>query len=288
MLVPLVRILVRSGVLYRDFADIVKAVYVHVAAEENSVPNRAASVARVAIVTGLPRHDVLRLFAESARFSKALESNATAIANLLKGWHTDSKFTGPYGVPRELPFTPAGEALAFVDLAADYAPGISPRAILDELLRVRAAVIAPESGLIRVEKQTYIPEKMAPEQVEVFARGVRRYAETIDHNLRQDDASQRRFERWVFPDFGIRQKDWPAFRKLVTERLQDVVQDLDTKFGGFEPPEPAATDAMRVGVGMYLYNDETRDEELFAIGSKVQRSYFDKQIESLSQDQKEG
>jgi hypothetical protein len=91
----------------------------------------------------------------------------------------------------------------------------------------------------------------------------------VDYNLGQPDAAERRLERWVFPDFGIRAKDWSTFRELVTERLQHVIQDLDTKFAAFERPEPGAADELRVGVGMYLYNDESDDESLFTIGSRV-------------------
>ncbi len=270
LLVPLVRILVRNGILYREFADIVKSVYVHVAADENSTVERPASMARISIVTGLTRHDITRLFDESERLNKALRSNAESVARLLRGWHSDPSYVGPYSVPRDLSFTsdiPGG--LSFTELVATYAPEMAPRAMLEELKRVGAARIVPESGMIRVEKRTYIPEKMAPEQIEVFARGVRRYVETVDYNLGQPEAAERRFERWVFPDFGIREKDWPAFRALVTERLQNVIQDLDTKFAAFERPQPDATDEFKVGVGMYLYKDDSDDESLFTIGSRV-------------------
>ncbi len=270
LLVPLVRILVRNGILYREFADIVKSVYVHVAADENSTTVRPASMARVSIVTGLTRHEIHRLFDESERFNKALRSNAESVARLLRGWHSDPSYVGPYSVPLDLNYTSdiPGE-LSFKELVATYSPEMTPRAMLEELRRVGAATIVPESGMIRVEKRTYIPEKMAPEQVEVFARGVRRYVETVDYNLGQPDAAERRLERWVFPDFGIRAKDWSTFRELVTERLQHVIQDLDTKFAAFERPEPGAADELRVGVGMYLYNDESDDESLFTIGSRV-------------------
>jgi hypothetical protein len=135
--------------------------------------------------------------------------------------------------------------------------------MLDELLRVQAAVHVVETGMIRVTKRTYIPEEMAPELIEVFARGVRRYVETIDHNLREKDPQARRFERWVFPDFGVREQDWNQFRDMVHDRLLGVIEDLDTRFAAFERPDPDADDSLTVGVGMYLYKDDADDERLF-------------------------
>ena len=73
----------------------------------------------------------------------------------------------------------------------------------------------------------------------------------------------RRFERWVFPDFGIKQVDWEIFRDLVQERLQSVIQDLDTRFTSFERPDEHEEQALSVGVGMYLYKDGDDDSRLF-------------------------
>jgi hypothetical protein len=264
LMVPLVRILVRNGIPFREFSEVVKEIYARVAADEVSTPERPASLARVAIVTGLNRRELLRIFGESDKLRRALESNANAIARLLQGWHSDPAFTGPYGFPRDLPFgDDTGSALSFAELTRRYASELPTEVMLDELLRVNAAVRLPESGLIRVVKRTYIPEEMAPELIEVFARGVRRYVETIDHNLREKDPQFRRFERWVFPDFGIRVDDWDAFTSLVNDRLVGVIEDLDNRFAAFGRPEDGEGDRLTVGVGMYVYKDEDDDEHLF-------------------------
>lgn len=264
LMVPLVRILIRSGIPFREFSEVLKEIYARVAADEASTPERPASLARVAIVTGINRRELLRIFGESDKLRRALESNASAIARLLQGWHSDPAFTGPYGFPRDLPFgEDTGSALSFAELTNRYASELPAEVMLDELLRVNAAVRLPESGLIRVVKRTYIPEEMAPELIEVFARGVRRYVETIDHNLREKDPKSRRFERWVFPDFGIRVEDWEAFTSLVNDRLIGVIEDLDNRFATFGRPEDDEEERLTVGVGMYVYKDEDDDEELF-------------------------
>lgn len=269
LMVPLVRILVRNGIPYREFAEVLKEVYARVAADETGTRERPASLARVAIVTGLNRRELHRIFGESDKLREALESNAKAIARLLQGWHTDPAFTGPYGFPRDLPFgSDAGSGLTFIELTRRYSTEIRPEVMREELLRVNAAVELPESGLIRVVKRTYIPEEMAPELIEVFARGVRRYIETIDHNLREKDPSARRFERWVFPDFGIRAEDWESFTALVNDRLVGVIEDLDNRFSVFERPGDDSGRGLTVGVGMYVYRDEDDDERLFGIGLK--------------------
>ncbi len=222
------------------------------------------SYARLSITTGIARRDFERVLGEEERLRRALESNASRIANVLQGWHNDPEYMGPYGFPRDLTFArETGGGPSFEDLVARYAADIQPQLMIEELMRVGAATIAEESGMIRVLKRTFIPEQMAPELIEVFARGVRRYVETIDHNLGEQEAGKRRFERWVFPDYGIREEDWVPFSEMVQDRLQEVIEDLETQFVLFRRPRPEVDRTLSVGVGLYLYKDDLADDKKF-------------------------
>jgi len=266
LMVPLVRILVRNGIPLRDLFEAVKGIYVRLAAEECASPERPASLARVAIVTGLNRREVERILTEEDELQRALHSNASAIARVLQGWHNDPEFIGPYGFPRELQFSrDLDGATTFLDLVERYAPEVDPSSMLEQLLRFRMATQSADSGVVSAEKRTFIPGEMAPEQIEIFARGVRRYVETINHNLSQQDPSRRRFERWVFPDYGLRVQEWDMFRELVNDRLKGVVEDLDRRFSEFPRPDPSKDEVLRVGVGMYVYQEESDDSELFDV-----------------------
>ena len=264
LLVPLVRILLRNGITFNEISEVIKGAYARVAATDFAVPGRPMSYSRISITTGMPRRDIERVLGAEDRLRRALESNASRIANVLQGWHNDPEFMGPYGFPRELAHErEAGGGQSFGDLVARYAADVSPQLMLEELMRVNAATIAEESGLIRVLKRTFIPEQMAPELIEVFARGVRRYVETIDHNLREVDSSKRRFERWVFPDYGIREEDWVPFNDMVRDRLQDVIEDLETQFVLIRKPRAESDRILSVGVGLYLYKDDLADDRKF-------------------------
>ena len=264
LLVPLVRILLRNGITFNEISEVIKGAYARVAATDFAVPGRPMSYSRISITTGMPRRDIERVLGAEDRLRRALESNASRIANVLQGWHNDPEFMGPYGFPRELAHErEAGGGQSFGDLVARYAADVSPQLMLEELMRVSAATIAEESGLIRVLKRTFIPEQMAPELIEVFARGVRRYVETIDHNLREVDSSKRRFERWVFPDYGIREEDWVPFNDMVRDRLQDVIEDLETQFVLIRRPRAESDRILSVGVGLYLYKDDLADDRKF-------------------------
>ncbi len=264
LLVPLVRILLRNGISFNEISEVMKGAYARVAATDFAVPGRPMSYSRLSITTGIARRDFDRVLGEEERLRRALASNAGQIANVLQGWHNDPEYMGPYGFPRDLAFTrEIGGGPSFEDLVARYASDVEAQLMLEELMRVGAATIAEESGMIRVLKRTFIPEQMAPELIEVFARGVRRYVETIDHNLGEQDASRRRFERWVFPDYGIREEDWVPFSDMVRDRLQEVIEDLETQFVLFRRPREGIDRILSVGVGLYLYKDDLADDKKF-------------------------
>ncbi|MGB5738893.1 MAG: DUF6502 family protein, partial [Woeseia sp.] len=85
LLRPLVRILLKQGVTYAEFSEVVKTVFVTIAAQEFRVPGKKMSKARIAIVTGLTRKEVQRLSLvdQDERFN--LRTNLSRIGRVLSG-----------------------------------------------------------------------------------------------------------------------------------------------------------------------------------------------------------
>ena len=61
LLHPLVRILLRHGISHGEFADSVRGAYIDIAQNELVPPDRPQTDARIAILTGLTKHDVARI-----------------------------------------------------------------------------------------------------------------------------------------------------------------------------------------------------------------------------------
>src|SRR3954471_14188872 len=99
---PLIRILVRSGVRYDEFLELIRGVYVESAVRDGlgdgSVPTRA----KVSISTGVPRRDVDRFIDNDGALPMPPKSLTATLSEILNKWHTDPQFVGPYGIPLEL------------------------------------------------------------------------------------------------------------------------------------------------------------------------------------------
>jgi hypothetical protein len=240
----------------------VKETYARVCAKDFAMPDRRMTNSRVAIMTGLTRKEVAKIFSGQDQIKRILDSNTHRIARVLQGWHNDKDFLGPYGMPRDLHVdADTSGAPTFVDLVRRYGGDMPARAMLDELLRSKSVVRADDKSAVRVAQRIYIPEGLAPEVIEVFARGVRRYIETIDFNHNVPDPALKRFERQVFPDDGICAEDWDRFRTFVKERLEPVIEELDTRFAWFDSPVKTGRKGLSVGVGVYVYCDDPDEQQ---------------------------
>lgn len=258
LLKPLIRILLRNGVAFNEFSDIAKAVYVDVASQEFKVPHRKMSQARIAILTGLTRKEVAWLYGDKATPREELKSNLNRVTRVLAGWHTDSDFTGPYGLPLELQFE-GEKGLDFLELTRRYSRDMAPRAMLDELIRIKA-VQETESGWYKVLTRTYLPDADALDSLDRLARVVQNFIATIDRNIYEADPEKRNFERHVSSDQGIKAEDLPRFRAFIKQRAQLLLEELDNWLSQLDPPKSDDNEKINTGVGIYHYIEEEIDD----------------------------
>ena len=225
LLKPLVRILLRNGVPYGEFAEVAKDVYIDVVASDFKVPKRKMSQARIAILTGLTRKEVARSLNDKAEGKQELRSNHNRVTRVLTGWHTDANYTGPYGLPLELRFE-GEDGHFFSDLVQKYSGDMAARAMLDELLRIDA-VKETETGWYKVLTRTYMPVVDEMDSLDRLASVIRNFINTIDRNINEPNPEKRLFERHVFADNGIKEKDLPKFRAFVKTRAQLLIPETD-------------------------------------------------------------
>ena len=253
---PLVRILIRNGVAYGEFAEVAKEVYIDVAASDFKVPHRKMSQARIAILTGLTRKEVARIFGNKNSREES-PSEVHRVTRVLTGWHTDSLFTGPYGLPLELRFE-GNPGLDFVSLVQKFSGDMAPRAMLDELLRI-GAVRETERGWYKALTRTYLSKVDAPEGFELLGTGVSNFVSTIDNNILEQDLEKRNFERHVFADNGILEKDLPRLRAFIRARAQLLLEEVDNWFSQLDKPSSNEKKIIHTGLGIYHYLDEEKN-----------------------------
>jgi hypothetical protein len=261
LLGPLIRILLRQGISYAEFSEIAKAVYVEVALKDFKVAGRRATRTRVAVMTGLTRKEVKRVIDEAVKDRYEPKSKFSRLGRVLVGWHTDTDFTGPYGLPLELQYETnnPGEP-TFAELVKRHSGDMSPRSILDELIRV-GAVRETDAGWYRVLRREYITDAQGRDTFERTGFIVRNFINTVDFNMRKSAPGKGRFERHVFPADGLRAEDMQRFDAFLRERCQTLLEELDNWLAKLPIPDPTKGDeVMHTGVGVYHYMTNEADD----------------------------
>jgi hypothetical protein len=251
---PLVRILLRNGVAYGEFAEVIKRVFVDVSTSEIRGVGGVASESKIAIKTGLSRTEVARLVSVAGSANDDLGAQTNRIGWLLTLWHQD---TGPYGIPLELPFEDKLGLRSFCELVRRAgALDVAPSELLDELVRVGAAVQLP-NGLIRVLARSYLPSQTDPAALEFMSVAFTDLASTLARNLEYEDRSKL-FERRVWTPHGIAEKDVAAFERMVNEQGQHFLETLDDWLTAREAEaHKSHEEVVRVGVATYMFQRES-------------------------------
>jgi len=251
LLQPLVRILIRSGISFGETAEVLKTVFVEVAARDFDLPDRKTSISRIAIITGLSRKEVSKQQAILESGELDVDSNLNRVTRVLEGWHTDPTFTGPYGMPMELPFESPTSA-SFASLVRKHSGDMAPRAMLDELIRV-GAVEQTSTGAFKVLVRMYIPREFHPDALQRFGEVVRDFINTYEHNM-DKRPGMGRFERIMFADDGLREELMPAFDALLRAKGVKFLVELHNWIGAQENAAAVKKGQRRIRTGVGVYH----------------------------------
>jgi hypothetical protein len=253
---PLIRILVRSGVRYDEFLEVVRGVYVESAVRDGLGEGIKPTRARVSLSTGVPRRDVDRFIDTEGSASTFQKSLTRTLMELLHKWHTDPQFVGPYGIPLELEMQlPKGRS--FRDLVSSVNPAVTPGDALDELIRMRAAVMSGDTHIRTVSRVLIPVDEMSAAQLEFFGNGLTRLADTLQYNMDHRNSSKR-LEQSVISDRGLPSDVVPVFERYVRERVTELLIEIDnwlSPYSSGETGEPKE----RIGLAVFQFVDRVAD-----------------------------
>ena len=257
---PLVRLLLRAGVQYDTFVDLAKGVFVETAARDGLGDFKNPTRARISVTTGIPRREVDRFIDDPNALPQVKTTLASVLVEVLTRWHSDPTYSGPYGLPKELPFTAESgpSVVALVKLASETA---SPDDALRELLDSGAVKMNAEEQF-RAVSRFFIPEAMSAAQIEYFGNAVTRLANTLQFNM-DKRAENKRVERFVVADKGLAEDLVLDFEAFVRDRMNGALVEIDNWLSTNAPSEFHANQARVIDVGLNVFSYvEPKDLEM--------------------------
>lgn len=252
LLRPVISLLLKCGITWREFSELSKLVYVDVATVEFGIRGRPTNVSRASILTGLSRKEVARQREKLKAPSLAVPAKTNDATRLLSGWHEDADYRDRSGRPRPLP--ERGAVPSFESLFARYG-GDTPFQTLLKELKTAGSIDVGEDGNLVARRRYHMPAPMSDENVRLFGTNLFDHARTLERNI-AGRKEQRRFEGFATDD-RIRASAAGEFHRLINERGQQFLEEIDAWLHRHRATEDEpSTLPVRLGVGLYAIDGQ--------------------------------
>ncbi len=175
---PLVRLLIQAGITFPILADLLRTLYIDVAARDLSPGERARTDSRMSLLTGIHRKELRRqrVTADDAPEPAILTLNSQIIGR----WLGDPAYAAADGRPRPLPRI--GPAPSFESLVGSVTRDLRSRAVLDEWLAQGTAMLDADDQ-VRLQTPAYLPRADGDARLFYFARNLHDHIAAASANV---------------------------------------------------------------------------------------------------------
>ncbi len=254
MLRPIARLLIKSGIVHRDLAALMREVYVEVARSEFGLRGRPTSISRTALLTGLARKEVRRIsdLIDGDNPEQPAPSSQDRITRVLSGWYQDPDYTDSGGNPQAIAVD--GPAPSFADLKSRYGGDVPASAMLRELLGAGTVERVDDDKLLPTRRY-FMPNPADPDYLLRAGSVIEDIGTTVMRNLHRDSDASAWFERRAV-NTNMRADKLHEFRRFIDNEGQEFLERVDAWLTEHEGND-GNQEPVRIGLGMYIIK---RDE----------------------------
>jgi Family of unknown function (DUF6502) len=245
-------LLVECGITSPEAETLLRAVCVHETAKAHTSSGRRPNVSRVAVKTGLSRQVVSALLKSPPEVDGGFSTRRDSMRRVIDGWLSDPDYTKK-GRPRDLDIgSPSSKGRDAWTLIQRYAPGVWPRLIIDELIRVDYVHVR-SNGRLRWKGNLagkLVSRRDAPEAAGQRMRDVMLAA---FHESRQPE-SKRTWRTAQSVEIG--RSDLPLVRNMLVDRLETMITWLTEELNSQRWRRGVSTSGrMRVGLSGFIFEE---------------------------------
>lgn len=257
---PLVGLLIRKGVTFPHMVDLLRGLYVDVAAHDLLPDPKSRTDSRISLMTGVHRKEIRRQ--RPLQFREPGEPAVVTIATqVVAHWLVLARNGTLPPLPR-IAENPASDS--FERLVSKVTTDIRPRALLDDWIdqglvrlddtdrvHLNIAAFLPKPGS---DQQAYflgrnLGDHMAAGTANMLADGPAPNLDRSAHYDRLSPETARRIEA------AMRMRAELALQDINAMALAEIARDA-------VPAEAAAAERARVNIGIYVYRDDTGRDDI--------------------------
>jgi hypothetical protein len=255
---PLGRLFVELGVSSPEAESLLRSVLVHaVFRRESSGKGKRVNLSRIALLAGVHRNEVKRILSVPPRIDPGREARQHRANRILSAWHTDPDYTDAEGHPKDLDINNRRrKAESFWTLVGRYAPGVWPRLLLKELVRIGAVQELPNQQL-KVCMRSYGVMGLQVGAIDELGHRAKDLLETLVHNLINPDQSRVCATALTL---NVDPKWLPLLRNMLERRTRAFLSAVDEDLNSQRVQRTANSRATpRIGLTIYSFEGLTHN-----------------------------
>ena len=264
---PLVKFLIGSGITFPMFAEILKHIYVEVAAKDFKLsPEKEVTDSRITLLTKVHRKDVRRIRTEQQGFDVPEEGlevsskKASLGAQIVAKWLADNQYVDEQGEPKKL-FIHASKAngqSSFEKLVESINNDIRPRVALDEMLSQKM-IVEGDDGIVTLNKSAFIPEEDFEDLLMHFDRNLHDHMAAAVHNIGTVKSAKKFIERSVYYK-ELTQSSIEQLEEIIENKgMENLISINKAAYDLAEEDQDKGNNNKRMTFGIYYYADGDDD-----------------------------
>jgi hypothetical protein len=239
------------GITSPEAERLLRTVCIHQTAKAHTSTGRRLNLSSVSVKTGVNRKVVKAALKNPPHVGEGLDARRDTMRRVIDGWLSDPDYSRS-GRPKDLDVGgPGSEGRDAWSLVQRYAPGVWPRLIIDELLRVDYVKIQPNGRLKwqGVSKGAVALRPRISEEIGSYMRDAIRAAFN-------DLIGMPKGRCWrATQSFQIGRGSLHLVHKMLADRFDTMIRWVRDELNSARWKEPSKAGAMRVGLAGFTFEE---------------------------------
>ncbi|MBN4063206.1 hypothetical protein JYT79_00340 [Cardiobacterium sp. AH-315-I02] len=246
---PLIRLLIEKGMTFPQFRELMKSLYVDVAAQHFSLDDKKPSDSRIFVLTGVHRKDIKRLRQQVEQESSAITSSASLSAEIVARWSSVAEFMDDKNRPRALQKSGKNNVAGFEQLVSSVNKDVRPKVILEEWLRLN--IVHLKDDYVVLNKSAFVTNKEFTEMAYYLGHHVHDHLASCVNNILAENEPM--LERSVYYA-SLTEDSVKKLNTIANKKGNELLLHINKQAIKFYDADKNKADAnYRMRLGVYWY-----------------------------------
>jgi len=246
---PLIRLLIEKGMTFTQFRELMKTLYVEVAAEHFSLDDKKPSDSRIFVLTGVHRKDIKRIRQLVEQEDSPITSSASLSGEIIARWNSMQEFLDDKNKPRPLLKIGTNKDAGFEQLVSSVNKDVRPKVILEEWLRLD--IVRMKGDYVVLNKSAFVTNKEFKEMAYYLGHNVHDHLASCVNNILAEDEPM--LERSVYYA-SLTEDSVNKLNTIANKKGNELLQHLNKQAIKLYDADKNKEDAnYRMRLGVYWY-----------------------------------